>query len=68
MNETQNIRTTARYLRAGDVLLGSGFVVTHNAYTSVRCPKGMIHVEGNYPDGGVKVHTWNASTTLTVVR
>lgn len=63
-----NIKTTTvRNLDAGDVLAGSGFVVARRPYTSTRCPKGRLHVEGNYPGSPVKVHTFNASTTVQVV-
>jgi hypothetical protein len=65
MNKNEN--TTARHLRAGMVLAGSGFTVTHNAYSGVRTPKGKVVVEGFYPGSPVKAHVWNASTTLAVV-
>lgn len=68
MNINSQILVTARHLRTGDLLVGSGFVVTHGAYTSVRCPKGKVHVEGRYPGKRAKVATWNANTTLMVVR
>lgn len=62
------VSTTVRHLHAGDVLAGSGFRVTEGAFTSVRCPKGKVHVAGHYPGGRVKRMTWNPSTTVTVVR
>jgi hypothetical protein len=65
MNKIEN--TTARNLRAGMVLAGSGFTVTHNAWAGVRTPKGRVVVEGFYPGSPVKSHVWNASTTLAVV-
>jgi hypothetical protein len=60
-------KTTARNLRTGDVLAGSGFTVTHNAWAGVRTPKGKVIVEGFYPGQAVRQHVWNASTTLSVV-
>lgn len=68
MNSKTETKTTARHLRAGDVLTGSGFVVSHNAWAGVRCPKGHVYVEGAYPGGDHKRFTWNASTTVTVSR
>lgn len=68
MNKSETVPTTVRHLQVGDVLAGSGFEVTHNPFTSVRCPKGKLHVEGFYPNGPVKRVTWNASTTMNVVR
>lgn len=62
-----NKQTTVRFLNAGDVLAGSGFTVTRRPYTSTRCPKGRLHVEGFYPGKPVKVHTFNASTAVSVV-
>lgn len=67
MNKNENSKTAARNLRAGMVLAGSGFTVTHNAWSGVRTPKGKVIVEGFYPGSPVKSHVWNASTTLSVV-
>jgi len=67
MHKNENTKTTARHLRTGMVLVGSGFTVTHNAWSGVRTPKGKVIVEGFYPGSPVKAHVWNASTTLTVV-
>lgn len=60
-------RTSVRHLRAGDVLAGSGFTVTHNPYTSVRGRKGYLWVAGYYPNGVNRRREWNANTTVTVV-
>ena len=69
MNNNKNlVSTSVRYLAAGDVMTGSGFTVARQPYSSVRCPKGRLHVEGNYPGSEVKVYTMNASTTVTVAR
>lgn len=56
--------TTARHLKAGDVLAGSGFTVTHSAYSGVRTRKGYVIVEGFYPNGAVKAREWNANTRV----
>lgn len=55
-----------RDLAAGDVLTGSGFVVTHTPWRGVRTPKGRMIVEGFYPGGTVKRYEWSASTTVSV--
>lgn len=52
----------------GDVLKGSGFVVTHRPYTSVRAERNRLWVEGYYPNGAIARRAWNASTNLTVLR
>jgi hypothetical protein len=59
--------TTARHLRAGDVIAGSGFVVTHNAYALTRTPKGRVVIEGYYPGSPVKAYEWSANTRVPVV-
>ena len=46
-------------LRVGD-RLATG-IVTHNPYTSVRCPKDKIHLGVN----GV-LKTWGKYTTVTI--
>ena len=66
MHKNENTKTTARHLRTGMVLVGSGFTVTHNAYAGVRTPKGKVVIEGYYPGQAPRIHVWNASTTLTV--
>jgi len=68
MSDRLRERTTVRHLRAGDILSGSGFTVTRNPYTSVRCPSGRLWVEGHYPNGATVARAWNASTTVTVMR
>jgi hypothetical protein len=62
----ETVKTTARHLRAGDVLAGSGFVVTAHA---IALPGGKVLISGKYPsDARVATRAWNASTTLTVTR
>lgn len=67
MMNKNTVSKTARTLRAGDVLAGSGFTVTHNAWAGVRTPKGKVVVEGFYPGSPVKAHTFTASTIVPVV-
>jgi hypothetical protein len=62
----ETVKTTARHLRAGDVLSGSGFVVTRNA---IPLTSGRVLVCGRYPSQMLPTQrAWNASTTLTVTR
>lgn len=68
MNKENIVSTTARFLDAGDILVGSGFVVTRTAYRGVRTPSGKVRVEGHYPGSPVKAYEWNASTRVTVKR
>lgn len=58
--------TTARHLKRGDVLAGSGFTVTHNAYAGVCTRRGYVIVEGFYPGGAVRAREWNANTRVPV--
>lgn len=62
------VTTTARHLQEGDVLVGSGFIVTHNAWAGVRTPKGKVNVAGHYPGGADSVRHWGASTSVQVMR
>jgi hypothetical protein len=56
-------------LLVGDKLCGSGAVITHAPYDSVKCPRGRIHVGVKYPteDQGYQ-RTWNKSTTIKIQR
>lgn len=65
---TERIATTVRHIRKGDVLCGSGFVVTHNPYQKVGIASGTLLVEGFYPGGKNRIFLWKASTTVTVDR
>lgn len=67
---TDTIKTTVRYLRPGDVLAGSGFVVTHTPYPTValRGTRNLV-VEGYYPsDSTPRSRQWNRDTTVTIKR
>lgn len=68
LNQPGVIRTSARFLLAGDVLLGSGFVVESKACRGLRTPKGKVEVTGHYPGSPTKRYEFNGSTTLTVKR
>lgn len=59
--------TAARNLRAGDVLAGSGFTVTENAYAGVRTRRGYVIVTGFYPGGAIRAREWNANTRVPVL-
>lgn len=61
-----NKNKTVRSLLIGDMLVGSGFIVTNNPYRAVRTPAGRMVVEGYYPRGTIKAYEWNASTTVVV--
>jgi hypothetical protein len=64
----ERVDTTVRHLQAGDVLSGSGFVVTHTPYSGVRLKSGKLYVEGYYPGKAPRRHEWGASTTLIALR
>jgi len=61
------LTVTAKDLRAGDVVIGSGFVVTRNAWIDYRGTKRAV-VTGNYPGSPVKQHLWNRGTRVPVLR
>lgn len=67
---TETVKTTVGRLTAGDVLSGSGFVVTHTPYQTVGLrgtPK--VVVEGFYPPTSQPTaRAWNRNTTVTVIR
>jgi hypothetical protein len=60
-------KVAAKDLYEGAVLIGSGFVVTANAWRGVRTPKGKVYVEGYYPGQEETLHVWNASTVVSVL-
>lgn len=64
----ERVDTTVRHLQSGDVLSGSGFVVTHTPYSGVRLKSGKLYVEGYYPGKAPRRHEWGASTTLIALR
>lgn len=64
----EKVDTTVRHLQAGDVLVGSGFVVTHTPYSAARLRSGKLYVEGFYPGSPTKRHEWGASTTIAALR
>ena len=68
LNQTGVITTSARFLLAGDVLAGSGFVVTARATRGLRTPKGKVEVDGFYPGSPVKRYEFNGSTRMMVQR
>ena len=68
LSQIHTVSTVARWLLAGDVLTGSGFTVTANAFRGVRTPKGKVWVQGHYPGGEVATHEFNANTRMTVKR
>jgi hypothetical protein len=59
----------ARFLKVGDVCLGSGAVITHSPYTDSKCPSGKIHLGVKYPkqDQGYR-KTWGKYTKIKVER
>lgn len=68
LNQIHTVSTTARWLLAGDVLVGSGFTVTRKAVRGLHTPKGKVEVCGFYPGSPERRYEWNGSTTLTVKR
>jgi hypothetical protein len=68
MSNTETVKVTVRYLRAGDVLAGSGFVVTRTPYPTValRGSRNLV-VEGFYPGGKTAARQWNRDTTVTIL-
>ena len=68
MNNNEAVKVTTRSLTEGDYLAGSQVTITRRPYTSVKCPKGRLWVEGTRANGEPFLGCWNANTTLTVRR
>lgn len=68
LNQSGVITTSARFLLAGDVLAGSGFVVESKACRGLRTPSGKVEVVGHYPGSPTKVYMFNGSTRMMVQR
>lgn len=58
------VDTTVRYLQVGDVLLGSGFVVTRAPYVNGK----KCDLAGHYPGKPVYREEWNPGTRMRVQR
>lgn len=60
----ETIKKNAHALKAGDVLVGSRFVVEKDAQRAATY--GKVDVTGRYPGGTTRTRQWGAYTTLTV--
>lgn len=60
------MKKKVRHLQQNDILI-DGTRIMNNPYSSVRCPKGKLNIEIEYPDGAKKIQQWNKETMVDVV-
>lgn len=60
------MKKKVRHLQQNDIL-SSGARIINNPYSSVRCPKGKLNVEVEYPNGQKKIQQWNKETIVDVI-